>query len=292
MKALKNWHQNRGAKRRVVNRLLSMDLSGPPLFYSRASWWPEARLDSKTGSRIRTLGCRRPFVAPRPAGPGRRPLTVRDLAAAFRSAMVAAKRRRVHGARWMGGATQWRGRRWRSGADLERQTPLAVEVGGEEIALYWLDGAPFATSNYLHPRPGPAVGGICGRRLHRVPHPPGPVRHQDRRPPSAGPADAPIRTYPCRLAGESIEIGYLSAAGQPGHDSAASLRRGSRKFSRNRGGEGVAAVLAQPSVAHVVLAHMGRRSGGDQDGLALGAGRETAGGAPDERRPATRHDLT
>ena len=34
----------------------------------------------------------------------------------------------------------------------------------------------------------------------------------------------------------------------------------------------MAAIVAQPGMTHVTLAHMGGRSGGDQDGMALGAG--------------------
>jgi nitrite reductase/ring-hydroxylating ferredoxin subunit len=90
-------------------------------------------------------------------------------------------------------------------ADLERETPLAVAVAGEEIALYWLDGEPFATSNicthaFARLSEGFLDGGCVECPIHQAQFDikTGAV--------VAGPADEPIRTYPCRRVGENIEI--------------------------------------------------------------------------------------
>ncbi|MDQ2082821.1 non-heme iron oxygenase ferredoxin subunit [Xanthobacteraceae bacterium Astr-EGSB] len=90
-------------------------------------------------------------------------------------------------------------------ADIERGSPLAVEVAGEEIALYWLDGEPFATSNicshaFARLSEGFLDGGCIECPIHQA--------QFDIRTGAAvaGPADTPIRTYPCRVTGESVEI--------------------------------------------------------------------------------------
>lgn len=90
-------------------------------------------------------------------------------------------------------------------AVLERESPMAVEVNGEDIALYWLDGQPFATSNtcthaFARLSDGFLDGGCIECPIHQAQFD---IRTGDA---VAGPASAPLRTYPCRIAGEGIEI--------------------------------------------------------------------------------------
>ena len=89
--------------------------------------------------------------------------------------------------------------------ELERQSPMAVDVGGAQIALFWLDEAPYATSNicshaFARLSDGFIDGGCVECPIHQAQFDikTGAVL--------AGPAEAPIATYPCRVAGEDIEI--------------------------------------------------------------------------------------
>jgi nitrite reductase/ring-hydroxylating ferredoxin subunit len=89
--------------------------------------------------------------------------------------------------------------------ELERQSPLAVDVAGEPIALYWLDGEAFATSNTCtHAQAqltdGFLDGGCIECPIHQAQFD---VRTGDV---VSGPADTPLETYPCRVNGEAIEI--------------------------------------------------------------------------------------
>ena len=90
-------------------------------------------------------------------------------------------------------------------ADLKRQSVLAVEAGGEEVALWWVEGAPYATSNICtHAfarlsdgfRDGECIECPIHQALFNVKS--GEV--------VAGPAGAPIKTYPCKVDGADIVI--------------------------------------------------------------------------------------
>jgi len=88
---------------------------------------------------------------------------------------------------------------------LERASLLPVQVDGQEIALYWLDGEPLATANicthaFARLTDGFVDGACIECPIHQAQFDikTGAV--------VAGPADEPIRTYLCRLAGDGIEI--------------------------------------------------------------------------------------
>ena len=90
-------------------------------------------------------------------------------------------------------------------ADLERQSPLGVAVNGEEIALFWLDGAPHATANicthaFARLSDGFVDGGCIECPIHQA------LFDIKTGAVLGGPASEPIRTYSCRVAGESVEI--------------------------------------------------------------------------------------
>lgn len=89
--------------------------------------------------------------------------------------------------------------------ELERQSPLVVDVAGDEVALYWLDGQAFATANvcthaFARLSDGFVDGGCIECPIHQA--------QFDIRTGAvvAGPASDPIKTYPCRVAGDGIEI--------------------------------------------------------------------------------------
>jgi nitrite reductase/ring-hydroxylating ferredoxin subunit len=89
--------------------------------------------------------------------------------------------------------------------ELEQLSPLVVDVAGEEVALYWLDGQAFATSNvcthaFARLSDGFIDGGCIECPIHQA--------QFDIRTGAviAGPASDPIKTYPCRVAGDGIEI--------------------------------------------------------------------------------------
>jgi nitrite reductase/ring-hydroxylating ferredoxin subunit len=89
--------------------------------------------------------------------------------------------------------------------DLERQSVLAVEAGGEEIALYWVEGAPYATSNICthalaHLTDGFLDGECVECPIHQA------MFNVKSGEVVAGPAEAPVKTYPCRIEGVDVVI--------------------------------------------------------------------------------------
>lgn len=88
---------------------------------------------------------------------------------------------------------------------LEQQSPLAVSVAGEEIALYWLDGEPFATSNTCtHAQAQLSDGFVDGGCIECPIH----QAQFDIKTGAvvSGPADDPVKTYPCRVNGNAVEV--------------------------------------------------------------------------------------
>jgi nitrite reductase/ring-hydroxylating ferredoxin subunit len=90
-------------------------------------------------------------------------------------------------------------------ADLEGQGMLGVEAGGEDIALYWVDGAAYATTNICtHAYARLSEGFLDGDCIECPVHQAlfkiatGEV--------VSGPADAPLKTYPCRTEGGDVLV--------------------------------------------------------------------------------------
>ncbi len=92
-----------------------------------------------------------------------------------------------------------------SAADLQAQGMLGVESGGEEIALYWIDGAVYATANVCtHAFARLSDGFLDGDCIEC------PIHQAQFKVTTgeaiAGPADAPLKTYPCRTEGGDVLV--------------------------------------------------------------------------------------
>ncbi len=92
-----------------------------------------------------------------------------------------------------------------SAAELETQGVLAVQAGADEIALYWIDGAVYATANVCtHAFARLSDGFLDGDCIEC------PVHQAQFKVMTgeavAGPADAPLKTYPCRSEGDDVFV--------------------------------------------------------------------------------------
>ena len=90
-------------------------------------------------------------------------------------------------------------------AAVKQQTVVAVEHGGDEIALYWIDGAAYATANvcthaFARLSEGFLDGDCIECPIHQA------LFNVKSGEAIAGPATEPIKTYSCRIDGDDIWI--------------------------------------------------------------------------------------
>jgi nitrite reductase/ring-hydroxylating ferredoxin subunit len=92
-----------------------------------------------------------------------------------------------------------------SAAELSERDVLGVASGGEEIALYWIDGAAYATSDTCtHALARLSEGFLDGDCIECPIHQA--LFNVKNGEVIAGPATWPIKTYPCRIDGGDIWI--------------------------------------------------------------------------------------
>jgi naphthalene 1,2-dioxygenase ferredoxin component len=90
-------------------------------------------------------------------------------------------------------------------AQVRENGVIGVEVAGKEIALYWVDGAVYATDNVCtHALARLSDGFLDGDCIECPVHQA--VFHVTTGKVMAGPATEPIKTYPCRVEGEDVLI--------------------------------------------------------------------------------------
>jgi apoptosis-inducing factor 3 len=92
-----------------------------------------------------------------------------------------------------------------SAAELERQGVLGVEHGGDDIALYWIDGTVYATANvcthaFARLSEGFLDGDCIECPIHQA------LFNVKTGEVVAGPAEEPIKTYPCRNEGGDVWV--------------------------------------------------------------------------------------
>lgn len=92
-----------------------------------------------------------------------------------------------------------------SAAEVKQQTVVAVKNGGEEIALYWIDGAVYATANvcthaFARLSEGLLDGDCIECPIHQA------LFNVKSGEAIAGPATEPVKTYPCRIDGEDVVV--------------------------------------------------------------------------------------
>ena len=92
-----------------------------------------------------------------------------------------------------------------SAAELASQGVFGVTVAGEEIALYWIEGAPYATCNVCtHAFARLSDGFLDGECIEC------PIHQAQFNVKTgeavAGPADEPVKTYPCRTESGDIWV--------------------------------------------------------------------------------------
>ena len=90
-------------------------------------------------------------------------------------------------------------------AELKERGVMDATINGEEIALYWVDDAPYATENtcthaFARLSEGYLDGDCIECPVHQALFN---VRTGDA---VAGPAEAAIRTYPCRTEGGDVWV--------------------------------------------------------------------------------------
>jgi nitrite reductase/ring-hydroxylating ferredoxin subunit len=90
-------------------------------------------------------------------------------------------------------------------AEVKERGVVGVEVGGEEVALYWVDGAPYATHDVCtHAFARLSEGFLEGECIEC------PI-HQALFNVKTGEVEAPpaytaVKTYPCRIEGADVLI--------------------------------------------------------------------------------------
>jgi len=90
-------------------------------------------------------------------------------------------------------------------ADLKQRRVMDAEIGNEEIALYWVDDAPYATHNICtHAFARLSDGYLDGDCIEC------PI-HQALFDVKTGaavtpPASTPVKVYPCRIDGDNVLI--------------------------------------------------------------------------------------
>lgn len=92
-----------------------------------------------------------------------------------------------------------------SAADLEARGVVGVEAGGEEIAVYWVDGAVYATANacthaFARLSDGFLDGDCIECPVHQAQFKVNTGKAV------AGPAEASLKTYPCHIEGGDVMV--------------------------------------------------------------------------------------
>jgi len=90
-------------------------------------------------------------------------------------------------------------------SELRERGVMAAEAGGEEIALYWVGDAPFATHDLCtHAFARLSEGYLDGDCIECPVHQ---ALFNVRTGEAVGPpASEPVRTYPCRVEGEDVLV--------------------------------------------------------------------------------------
>jgi nitrite reductase/ring-hydroxylating ferredoxin subunit len=90
-------------------------------------------------------------------------------------------------------------------AELRDKSVLGVECAGEEIALYWIDGAVYATADTCtHAAARLSEGFLDGDCIECPVHQA--LFNVKSGEAVAGPATESVKTYPCRIDGDAIMI--------------------------------------------------------------------------------------
>src|SRR5262245_60775000 len=90
-------------------------------------------------------------------------------------------------------------------ADLKERGVMDAEVDGDEIALYWVDGTPYATENicthaFARLSEGFLDGDCVECPVHQA------LFNVKTGEAVAPPAYQPVKTFPCRIEGEDVLI--------------------------------------------------------------------------------------
>ena len=90
-------------------------------------------------------------------------------------------------------------------SELKQRGVMGAEIGGEEIALYWVDDAPWATHNvcthaFARLSEGYLDGDCIECPIHQA------LFNVKTGEAVSEPATEPVRTYPCRIEGDDVLI--------------------------------------------------------------------------------------
>lgn len=90
-------------------------------------------------------------------------------------------------------------------AEVKERGVIGVEVGGEEIALYWVDDAPYATHDVCtHAFARLSEGFLDGECIECPIHQA--LFNVKTGEVIAAPAYTAVKTYPCRVEGDDVQV--------------------------------------------------------------------------------------
>jgi nitrite reductase/ring-hydroxylating ferredoxin subunit len=90
-------------------------------------------------------------------------------------------------------------------AELKERRVMDASIGDEEIALYWVDGAAWATQNICtHAYARLSDGYLDGDRIECPIHQA--LFEVKTGAAVAAPASTPVKTYPCRVEGDDVLV--------------------------------------------------------------------------------------
>jgi len=90
-------------------------------------------------------------------------------------------------------------------AELKERGVMDADIGGNEIALYWVDGTPYATENicthaFARLSEGYLDGDCIECPVHQA------LFNVKTGEVMAPPAYQPVKTFPCRIEGEDVMV--------------------------------------------------------------------------------------